>query len=109
VAVALSGAPRVVELAWTGGLEVEAPTTDLTPGQADQGTRVLDFEALDGAFRIAVEGPSGSTATLRLHGERPASADSGTLRGGPGVTELVVTFPASGARFSRTEIRLGRP
>jgi hypothetical protein len=71
--------------------------------------RVLDFAAVDGGFRLAVEGLSGSTATLRLHGERPAGADSGSLRAGPGVTELEVTLPVSAARFSRAEIRLRRP
>jgi hypothetical protein len=109
VSVALAGSPRVVELRWAGGLEVEPPRVALEPGQADQGTRVLDFTAVDRGFRLAVEGLSGSTATLRLHGERPASADSGTLRTGPGVTELEMTFPASPERFSRAEIRLRRP
>ncbi|HKZ33585.1 MAG TPA: GH116 family glycosyl hydrolase [Vicinamibacteria bacterium] len=109
VSVTLDGLPRVVDLRWEGGLELEAPQAALTPGQPDQGIRVLDFAALDGGFRLAVEGLSGSTATLRLHGERPAGADSGTLRAGAGVTELEVTFPTSGARFSRTEVRLRRP
>jgi hypothetical protein len=109
VSVALAGSPRVVELRWAGGLEVEPPRVALEPGQADQGTRVLEFTAVDGGFRLAVEGPSGSSATLRLHGECPARADSGTLRRGPGVTELEMAFPASPERFSRAEIRLRRP
>ncbi len=109
VAVALTGAPRVVELAWTGGLEVEAPRVALAPGQGDQGIRVLDLEPFDRVFRLAVEGPAGSTATLRLYGERPVSADSGALRSKPRVTELEVTLPASAEPFSRTEIRLRRP
>jgi glycogen debranching enzyme len=109
VSVALAGSPRVVELRWAGGLEVEPPRVALEPGQTDQGTRVLDFTAVDGGFGLAVEGPSGSTATLRLHGERPVSADFGTMRGGGGVTELAITFPASPEPFSRAEIRLRRP
>jgi hypothetical protein len=109
VSVALDGSQRVVELRWAGGLEVEPPRVALEPGQRDEGTRVLEFTEVDGGFRLAVEGPSGSTATLRLHGERPAGADSGTLRSGRGVTELEITFPGSPERFSRTEIRLRRP
>jgi hypothetical protein len=71
--------------------------------------RVLDVAVLDGSFRLSLEGPSGATATLRLHGERPLSADSGALRRSRGATELEVTFPGSTARFSRAEIRLQRP
>jgi glycogen debranching enzyme len=112
VSVALDGSPRVVELRWTGGLEVEPPLVELEPGQADRGTRVLDFAAVSGGYLLTVEGPSGSTATMRLRGERLVGADSGTLRGGPGTTELEVVLPASAERFSRAQIRLrpsGRP
>jgi len=70
---------------------------------------VLEFTAVDGGFRLAVEGPSGSSATLRLRGESPASADSGRLRRGPGGTEPEWTFPVSPERFARAEIRLRRP
>jgi hypothetical protein len=112
VSVALAGSPRVVELRWTGGLDIEPPLADLEPGRADQATRVLDWTAVDGGFRLEVEGLSGTRTILRLHGERPTSADSGVLRSvpsRPGVSELEVTFPASAERFSRASIRLQRP
>jgi glycogen debranching enzyme len=109
VSVALSGSQRVVELRWAGGLEVEPPLVALEPGQADQGVRVLAFAAEAGGWRIAVEGPSGSTATLRLRGEAPASAEGATLRrAAAGVTEATLALPPSAGRFSRAEVRLFR-
>ena len=109
VSVTLSGSPRVLELSWAGGLALEPPLMALEPGQADQGVRVLGFEAVPRGFRLAVEGLSGSTATLRLHGEAPTSAEGARLRRAGDVTEVEVALPPSVERFSRAEVRLLRP
>jgi len=61
-----------------------------------------------GAWRLELEGPAGRSAVVRLHGERPRSADGAELRAAGPVTEASVTFPASSAAFSRAEVRLRR-
>jgi hypothetical protein len=86
VSVPLTGVPRAVELAWTGGLELEPPLSDLEPGGPDAGPRILDFALSDGGFRVTVEGRSGSTLTLRLRGESPSRAEGALLRSAPGLT-----------------------
>jgi hypothetical protein len=108
VDVALGDAARVVELRWAGGLAVEPPASDLEPGQADRGLRVLDFAGEAGGWRLVVEGPAGGSAVVRLHGEVPASAEGATLRPSGGATEATVAFPHSGGPFSRVEVRLSR-
>jgi hypothetical protein len=108
VVVALDGRARVVELRWTGGLAVEPPLAALEPGQADRGVRVLDFSADAKSWRLALEGLAGTTATVRLHGEAPSSAEGATLRTVGRVTETTVAFPASGGPFSRVDVRLRR-
>jgi hypothetical protein len=106
--VALAGAPRLLELRWRGGLDVEPPLAALEPGQGDRGVRVLDFAAEPGGWRLALEGPAGAAATLRLHGEAPSSAEGATLRAVGPVTEATVSFPAARGAFSRAEVRLWR-
>jgi hypothetical protein len=109
VTVALAGRPRVVEVRWTGGLAVEPPVAALEPGQADRGVRVLAFDAARGGWTLALEGPAGGSATVRLHGEAPASAKGASLVRHGAVTEAVVGFPPSptGA-FSRVDVSLRR-
>jgi hypothetical protein len=106
--VALSGKPRVVEARWAGGLEVEPPLVALEPGQADGGVRVLSVDAVPGGWALVLEGRSGSEATLRLHGETPASASPGTLVAERASTALRVRFPEAVAAFSRLAVRLGQ-
>jgi hypothetical protein len=106
VAVALDRRTRLVEVSWTGGLDVEPPVASLEPGQRDRGVRVLDFAAVAGGWHLALEGPSGTSATLRLHGESPLSAEGATLRSQGRVTEATVTFPASSRPFARVEVAL---
>jgi glycogen debranching enzyme len=109
VRVPLQAAPRVVELRWEGGLAVEPPLVELEPGRADLGPRILDFALVDGGWRLAVEGLSGSSARFRLRGETPTRAEGAELRGISGMTEATLTLPLSEGRFSRAEIRLLRP
>jgi hypothetical protein len=109
VTVALSGRPRVVEVRWTGGLAVEPPAAALEPGQTDRGVRVLAFDAVGSGWALALEGPAGGSATVRLHGEAPASAKGASLVRQGAVTEAVVSFPPSPAgAFSRVEVSLRR-
>jgi glycogen debranching enzyme len=108
VDVALSGAARVVQVRWKGGLAVAPPPSPLEPGQADGGLRVLEFGVTGAGFRLDVEGPAGGSAVLRLHGEAPRSAEGAELRSAGGVTEAEVRFPRSSAPFSRAEVRLRR-
>jgi glycogen debranching enzyme len=108
VEVALAGAPRVLELRWRGGLAVEPPLSALEPGQGDRGVRVLDFAGDAAGWRLALEGPAGTTAVVRLHGEAPSSAEGATLRTAGRATEATVAFPTSERPFSRAEVRLGR-
>ena len=106
--VALAGAPRVLALRWRGGLDVEPPLSALEPGQGDRGVRVLDFAADADGWRLALEGPAGTSAVVRLHGEAPSSAEGATLRAVGRLTEATVAFLASAGPFSRAEVRLRR-
>lgn len=109
VEVALEDRPRAVEVRWTGGLDVEPPTVPLEPGQADRGVRVLAFASVADGWRLALEGPSGRSATVRLHGEGPLSAEGATLRSHGLVTEATVAFPVSDRPFARAEVALTAP
>jgi hypothetical protein len=68
--------------------------------------RVLGFAAVPEGWRLAVEGPAGESATVRLHGASPLFAEGATLRSLGRVTEATVTFPASERRFTRAEVAL---
>ena len=107
VAVRLDRA-RVVEASWTGGLSVEPPTVDLQPGQADGGLRVLSFAAVADGWRLVVEGRSGTTAAVRLHGARPSAASGAALRADGEATVAAIALPPSAAPFARAEVRLRR-
>ncbi len=107
--VALEGRPRAVEVRWTGGLDVEPPTVPLEPGQADRGVRVLAFASVADGWRLALEGPSGRSATVRLHGQAGLSAEGATLRSRGPVTEVTVDFPVSDRPFARAEVALTAP
>jgi hypothetical protein len=107
--VRLDERSRVVEVRWVGGLEVEPPVVALEPGQDDRGVRVLDFEATPGGFRLALEGPSATEATVRLWGERPAAAEGARLRAIGKMTEATVAFPPSAGPFSRRQVVLTVP
>ena len=109
VEVALEGRPRAVEVRWTGGLDVEPPTVPLEPGQADRGVRVLAFASVADGWRLALEGPSGRSATVRLHGQAGLSAEGATLRSLGLVTEATVAFPVSDRPFARAEVALTAP
>jgi glycogen debranching enzyme len=108
VAVSLDRQTRVVEIRWTGGLAVEPPLVALEPGQDDRGVRVLDFTHDTRGWQLALEGPAGTTATVRLHGEAPSSAEGARLRAVDRATEATVAFPAAQGRFSRVDVRLRR-
>ncbi len=109
VRVELTARPRLVEVRWRGGLEVEPPTVELAPGQRDGGLRVLEFGAVTGGHRLVVEGQSSTSGTLRLHGEPPLLAEGATLRPvRAGVTEASIPLPAGPGAFTRAEVRLRR-
>ena len=100
--------PRLVEVGWTGGLSIEPPAADLQPGQADGGLRILRFEAAAEGWKLVVEGRSGTTATARLHGERPSRADGARLAAEGDVTVATIPLPASVQPFARAEVLLRR-
>ena len=58
---------------------------------------------------VALEGPSGRSATLRLHGQTGLSAEGATLRSRGLVTEATVAFPVSERPFARAEVALTAP
>ena len=109
VEVALADRPRRVEVRWAGGLDVEPPVASLEPGQTDRGVRVLDFAAVTGGFRLTLEGPSGTSATVRLHGERPSPRRGATLRSRGRVTEATVGIPGVRPALRAGRRRLDRP
>jgi hypothetical protein len=105
--VRLTGEPRLLELRWDGGYALEPRAVVLEPGQADAGVRILDVAEDAQGLRVEVEGQAGSTATLRLWGERAARAEGATLRDASGALELDVPLPASvSERFSRATVHL---
>jgi glycogen debranching enzyme len=108
VSVRLSGAPRVVEVRWKGGLSVEPPLVALQPGQSDAGLRLVDFDTTSDGWRLRVEGRSGRAVAVRLHGEAPRAARGGDLRREGAVTVVTVPLPASTTPFSTAEVRLER-
>jgi hypothetical protein len=80
----------------------------LEPGQGDRGVRVLDFASDGDGWRLALEGPAGASAVIRLHGETPSSAEGAMLRTAGRVTEATVSFPPSPGPFARAEVHLRR-
>ena len=108
VTLQLSQTPSRVDLEWTGGLLVEPPTMPLEPGQPSQGIRVLDFQYADGTWLLMVEGTSGRTYELGLHGE-PFSRVTGAevVSREAAVTTIGVMFPDGTGRGTR-EIRIFR-
>jgi hypothetical protein len=107
--VPLEGRARTVEVRWAGGLDVEPAVPSLEPGQPDRGVRVLDLSAAPGGFRLSLEGAAATTATIRLRGEAPLSAEGATLRAVGSTTEAIVSFPASARAFSKADVVLTLP
>ncbi|HZD05909.1 MAG TPA: hypothetical protein VE173_13365, partial [Longimicrobiales bacterium] len=79
VELSLDGAPRTVEVAWSGGLEVVPPRIDLVPGQESRGLRVVDFTAEDEGWVLTVEGDVGRDYGLDVVGA-PVVVDGGPAR-----------------------------
>ncbi|HSG47773.1 MAG TPA: hypothetical protein VLA43_08185, partial [Longimicrobiales bacterium] len=66
------GGTAFAEIRWTGGLSVAAPLTELVPGQASHGVRVVDFTADgDGGWILELEGEAGWSYDVRLFGDAP--------------------------------------
>lgn len=92
-----------LELTWKGGLILDPPTAKLDPGQESQGIRVLDFQESARGWSLVVEGNSGDSYRIDLHGEAvrvgsgPASVDYED-----GVNGLTITFPPGGQRRTAT-------
>jgi len=106
VPVTLDGAEHLIEIEWTGGLEVIPPRIDLSPGQRSAGLRIIDFYREGDAWRLSVEGSAGKTYTVGVKGEPVRAdvlaADDGMetpavrVLGREGhVTELEISFPDS--------------
>ena len=109
--IRVSDRPVTTVVSFVGGIEVEPPPADLTPGQGDGGLRVLDVRAEGGdAFAVALEGPAGSTLELVVHSGEPLLAEGARLLGRSGHrTRLSVSFPPSGQAFPTALVRLRVP
>ena len=102
-----AGARAFAEATWDGGLSVAAPLTDLVPGQASHGVRVVDFTAgPGGGWILELEGEAGRSYDVRLFGAAPglAGADGAEAEILPGAGEgesphlARVRFPDGGGR-----------
>jgi glycogen debranching enzyme len=105
VVMKVSEPAALLEVRWTGGLQVEPPTVALEPGQRSAGVRVIDFGFGDGAWRLIVEGERDTTAEVRLHGQTVAEVHGAqVISAASGVTTLGVTFPEGTGRVIREAV-----
>lgn len=103
VSLRLADERVTVDLRWRGGLQVVPPTSALVPGQSSEGLRVLDFEYTDGEWRLTVEGTSGRTYRVALHGEPVSRVAGAELVGREGdATTIAITIPGTSRRGTRT-------
>ncbi len=105
--VRVGSTPVTVTTTWRGGYAVDAPLVDLEVGQRSAGLRVLDVAGEDGAVRVELEAPAGSSQDLTLHGPRPARVEGAEIVAWTGARGRVrVTFPAGDAPFARATVRV---
>ena len=98
--------PVTAVVAFGGGLDVEPPLVDLTPGQSDRGLRVLDARIDGNGFVLDVEGAAGTTSALALHSDQALLAEGARVAGREGRRiRLEVTFP-TGEGFTTSRVRL---
>ncbi|HEX9692817.1 MAG TPA: GH116 family glycosyl hydrolase [Gemmatimonadales bacterium] len=108
VSIPVGDTPVRVSTTWTGGLQVEPPTVALRPGQRSRGIRILDFGFAAGAWHVSLEGESGTTAEVRLHGAAVSDIRGATVVSSEGdVTVVAVRFPEGTGR-SRREVVIRR-
>jgi len=108
----LSGADRLLEIRYGGGLEVVPPRVELQAGQRSGGLRILDFGRDGDGWRLAVEGDGGRSYRVRLVGvpvriSRTVSPGGEADRTSAGArvdhadgrtTEVELELPAGGAK-----------
>jgi len=99
ISIPVSDRQTRLELTWHGGLILDPPTAKLDPGQESHGIRVLDFQESARGWRLVVEGNSGGSYQVDLHGEA-VRVGSGPARVAyqEGVNRLTITFPPGGQR-----------
>ena len=106
--IRVSDRPVTAVVSFEGGIEVEPPPLDLTPGQGDGGLRVLDVRAEGHGFVLELEGQAATTFELVVHSAKPLVADGARLVGRTGYrTRLAVSFPP-GERYTTALVRLRR-
>jgi len=117
VPVALDGAEHLLEIEWTGGLEVIPPRIELRPGQRSAGLRIVDFLREGDAWRLTVEGSAGTTYRVGVKGE-PVRVDAPTAENGmeaptvrvlgreDHVSEIEIGFPDSWPARHLAAVRL---
>ena len=103
VTVPVAAQPQKVEVTWTGGLDVEPPHAELTPGQPSGGVRVLDFGAAEDGWTLVVEGTAARRYEIALVGERLGRVEGADLVRRQGeVTTIAVVLPAGPGRQTQT-------
>ena len=103
VTVPVAAQPQKVEVTWTGGLDVEPPHAELTPGQPSGGVRVLDFGAAADGWTLVVEGMAARRYEIALVGERLGRVEGADLVRRQGeVTTIAVVLPAGPGRQTQT-------
>ena len=99
--------PVTVTTTWRGGYAIDPPVATLEVGQRSSGVRVLDVVAGDRTVRIDVEGMSGTSVEIGVHGERPVSVDEGEVVEWAGTRGRVkVTFAAGASATARRTVTL---
>jgi glycogen debranching enzyme len=95
----VTSSPIRVESRWSGGLAVEPPRVNLVPGQRSRGLRILGFHYDGTGWLMELEGVSGRTYSLNLHGE-PFSQIEGARLVNPieGRSTIEIEFPIGPAR-----------
>ncbi|HEX7120272.1 MAG TPA: GH116 family glycosyl hydrolase [Longimicrobiales bacterium] len=102
----------IVEIEFSGGVEVVPPTERLRLGQPSQGLRVLDFRRERGDYVLLLEGIAGRSYPLELRTEaRIRNVRGATLAGqGERTATLVIDFPAGEpGGYRRAEVRFRGP
>ena len=102
--------PATAVVSFEGGLEVEPPLVDLTPGQSDRGLRVLDARVDKDGFLLELEGQAGTVGELGVHSAAPLVSEGARVAGREGRrSRLAVPFPpGEGFTTTRVRLRVGR-
>jgi hypothetical protein len=102
VKIPVTASPARVESSWSGGLAVEPPRVNLVPGQTSRGLRILDFRYDGTGWLMDLEGASGRTYELNLHGEPFSQIEGAQLvRRRESTSTIGVHFPAGPGRGTK--------